>query len=184
MFDIRLQEKELARYIKEISSGNKSALEQFYAENGRWMLAFILSSVKTRESAEEVLQDVMMSIVTYGSNKPIDHAKGWLFKVMVNAAIKKLKEDRSVSTEVLSENEMLSYEEEGLMYIENSVDQIEALRCLNDLEQQCVIMHIFGQMKLTQVAKILDRPYHQIRHKYTYAVSKLRKFYKKGRGTV
>ena len=56
MFDIRLQEKELARYIKEISSGNKSALEQFYAENGRWMLAFILSIVKTRESAEEVLQ--------------------------------------------------------------------------------------------------------------------------------
>ncbi len=184
MPNVWLQEKELANYIKEISSGNESALRQFYEENGRWMLALILSIVQTRESGEEVLQDVMMSIVAYGSRRPISNAKGWLFKVIINASKKKAKEEHLMQTEVLAENEALSYEDEALERMENSVDQIEALQCLDSLEQQCVIMHVFGQFRLPQVAEILGMPYNRIRNKYTYAVSKLRKFYGERRESV
>lgn len=79
--------------------------------------------------------------------------------------------------------EILAQQNESLELAENSVDQIEALKCLDELEQQCVIMHIFGQMKLPQVAKLLDLPYNKVRNKYQYAIGKLKTYYQGRRAT-
>ena len=178
----QLSEETLSSYITEISSGNEASLKCFYEENGRWMLAFIMSIVSTRESAEEVLQDVMMNIVLYGSKKPITNSKGWLFKVMVNAAKKKAKKESQMKETELTE-EILAQQNESLELAENSADQIEALKFLDELEHQCVIMHIFGQMKLPQVAKLLDLPYNKVRNKYQYAIGKLKTYYQGRRAT-
>ena len=47
---------ELSNFIKEISSGNEIALVQFYHDYEKLILASIQSIVKSRESAEEVIQ--------------------------------------------------------------------------------------------------------------------------------
>lgn len=122
-----------------------------------------------------------MSIVAHKPDKPIANARGWLFKVIQNLSKKKAKEDHLNKTELLPQNEDMSSRENVSENIENSIDQIDAWKCLDSIEQQCVIMCIFGQLKLPEVAKILGMPYKKICNKYDYAVRKLRKYYKERR---
>lgn len=181
---LKIEEEELVYYINEISSGNEEALEKFYSTYGRSILALILSIVKSYESAEEVLQDVLMAIVTRNTDKPINNVRGWLFKVIENIAKKKAVEDRSKETEELSETEELTYEDDVLDKIENSVDQINALKHLSQLEQQCVIMRVFWHLKLPQVAAVMELSYTKVKSIYYYAIKKLRKYYEERSGTA
>ena len=100
---LKIEEKELAWYIREISSGHEKVLEQFYETYGRFLLVLILSFVKTKECAEEVLQDVLMAIVTHKPDQPIINAKAWLLRVIQNIAQKKRREDQPMPTEPLDE---------------------------------------------------------------------------------
>lgn len=174
---LKIQEDDLKRYITEISMGNEAALEQFYDEYGRLLLALIFSIVKNREAAEEALQDVLMAIVRHNTDKPIENARAWLFKVTENISKKKATEERSMQTESLSENENIIDENNMEIDLESSVDQIEAINILDEFEQQVLILCIFGEMKLPQVAELLDLPYNKVRSKYDYAIRKLKKFY-------
>ena len=176
-----IQANELDNYIKEISSGNEEALKEFYNNYGKYLYSFILSIVKSRESVEDVLQDVLTVIATHDPKIPILNSRAWLFKVIKNLSIKKLKEEQAIPTESLSDNTDLLSVDNAFEDIENSVDQIEALKCLDRIEQQCVIMCVFGQMKLPQVAEIMDMPYNKVCNKYDYAVRKLRKYYEERR---
>ena len=82
-----------------------------------------------------------------------------------------------METESLSDKETIQSGEDVQERIEDKVDQIEALKCLDQIEQQCVLMCVFGDMKLPQVAEVLGIPYDKVRNKYGYAVRKLRKYY-------
>ena len=108
---LKINEEELAGYIREISAGNEAALEQFYNDYGRMIMAFILSSVRSKESAEEVLQDVLLALVTHKPDKTIKNATAWLFKVIRNLSHKKAMEDIVRQTEKLSDKEEISSEE-------------------------------------------------------------------------
>lgn len=178
---LKINEEELARYIKDISSGDEASLRSFYDNYGRLILAFILSIVNSIESAEGALQDVLMAIVTHQTDNYIKNPKAWLFKVILNISKRKAKQDYSVQAEQLPEDENIVSEDNFSESIENTVDQIESLKCLDEIEQQCVIMCVFGQMKLPQVAEILGMPYKKVCNKYDYAVRKLRKYYEKRR---
>lgn len=174
-----MPEKDLANYIYQISSGNKDVLEEFYYKFAKSMYALIYSYVDSKESAEEVLQDVLMSIVTYGFTKRIKNPKAWLFQVIKNISVKKAAEDKKRQTELLSDNEDLVSECNVFSMLEDSIEQIEALECLNSTEQQCVLLCVFGGFKLTKVAEIMDIPYDKVRSIYYYSIRKLRQYYER-----
>ena len=174
---LKFQEEELSDYIKEISSGNEAVLRKFYDDYGQLILAMIRVYVKSKESGEEVLQDVLMAIVMHKSYIPITNAKAWLFKVIKNLSQKKAKEDWLMENEAVSENDEMISVDSISDHIDNSVDYIEALDALDEIEQQCVMLHIFYQMKLPQVAKTLGMPYKKVCNKYDYAIRKLKKYY-------
>ena len=177
LFD--LPEKKLSNYINEISSGDQAALEEFYSLYGRTIYAIICSYVRSRESAEEVLQDVLMSIVMYGANNPITKPKSWLFSVIRNASVKRAEEDKKRQNEYLSEDSDTIPDSIVLEMVEDSVDQIQALHCLDDTERKCVLLCAVGGLKLPAVAEALELPYDRVRNIYYYALKKLRKYYEK-----
>ena len=174
-----MPEKELADYICQISSGNKDVLEEFYNKYAKSMYTLIYSYVRSRESAEEVLQDVLMSIVTYGFTKRIKNPNAWLYKVIKNISVKKAAEDKKRQTESLSDNEDLISECNVFSMLEDSIEQIEVLECLNSTEQQCVLLCVFGGFKLPKVAEIMDIPYDRLRNIYYYSIRKLRQYYER-----
>lgn len=175
---LKLHEEELNRYIKEIASGNENATVEFYNKYGKSIYALVFPIVRSKESSEEVLQDVMMSIVRYGAKRPIKNVKAWLITVIINSAKKKAIEEQARTSHILpTECYDITSRMDMAERIENSVDQIEALKHLDKLELQCVVMCILWQMKLPEVAKLLNIPYKTARNKYYYAIKKIKKYY-------
>ena len=175
----KIPEKELADYIRKISSGDEEVLVEFYNNFAKSIYTVIFSYVDSKESAEEVLQDVLMSIVTYGFRKPIKNARAWLFKVIKNASVKKAMEDKKRQSESFSESEYTICDDYVFRMIEESIDQLEALKCLTPTEQNCVFLHVLGGIKLTKVAEILNIPYDRTRNIYYYSIRKLRQYYER-----
>ena len=177
LVSFKIQENELKKYMIDISKGNELALEQFYEKYGQLLLALIYSIVKNRESSEEALQDVLMAIVNRNADNPMENARGWLFKVTENISKKKVKEDKLMHSESLSDYEDTLIEYDMTSNIEETVDQIEALKILDEFEQEVLIMCVFGHMKLPYIAESLNMPYDKVRNKYDYAIRKLKRYY-------
>lgn len=175
----QIPEKELAHYIKEISSGREDVLEKFYKKYAKSMYTIIFSYVSSKESAEEVLQDVLMSIVRYGFNKPIKNARAWLFKVIRNASFKRLAEDKPLQDELPIKEDDIVSDDYVFGMLEDSIDQINSLKCLTPIEQKCVLLHAIGGVKLPKVAEITGISYDKTRNTYYYALRKLRQYYEK-----
>lgn len=175
----QIPEKELAHYIKEISSGREDVLEKFYKKYAKSMYTIIFSYVNSKESAEEVLQDVLMSIVRYGFNKPLKNARAWLFKVIRNASFKRLAEDKSLQDELPIKEDDIVSDDYVFGMLEDSIDQIDSLKCLTPIEQKCVLLHVIGGVKLPKVTEITGIPYDKVRNTYYYALRKLRQYYEK-----
>lgn len=175
----QIPEKELAHYIKEISSGREDVLEKFYKKYAKSMYTIIFSYVNSKESAEEVLQDVLMSIVRYGFNKPLKNARAWLFRVIRNASFKRLAEDKSLQDELPIKEDDIVSDDYVFGMLEDSIDQIDSLKCLTPIEQKCVLLHVIGGVKLPKVTEITGIPYDKVRNTYYYALRKLRQYYEK-----
>ena len=175
----QIPEKELAHYIKEISSGMEDVLEKFYKKYAKSMYTIIFSYVNSKESAEEVLQDVLMSIVRYGFNKPLKNARAWLFRVIRNASFKRLAEDKSLQDELPIKEDDIVSDDYVFGMLEDSIDQIDSLKCLTPIEQKCVLLHVIGGVKLPKVTEITGIPYDKVRNTYYYALRKLRQYYEK-----
>ena len=177
LISFKIQENELKKYMIDISKGNELALEQFYEKYGQLLLALIYSIVKNRESSEEALQDVLMAIVNRNADNPMENARGWLFKVTENISKKKVKEDKLMHSESLSDYEDTLIGYDMTSNVEENVDQIEAIKILDEFEQEILIMCVFGQMKLPYIAEFLNMPYDKVRSKYDYAIRKLKRYY-------
>lgn len=174
-----MPDKELADYICQISSGNNDVLEEFYNKYARSMYALIYSFVRSKESAEEVLQDVLMAIVRYGFAKRIKNPKAWLYTVIKNISVKRVAEDNKMQTESLSDNEDMIIDGDVFRMSEDSFEQMEVLDILDQTEQQCIRLCVFWGFKLPKVARIMDIPYDRLRNIYYYSIKKLRKYYER-----
>ena len=175
----KIPEKELANYIKEITSGSKEALEQFYSRYGRSVYTLIFAYVESKESAENVMHEVLMKIVRYGFNKPVKDTRQWLFDLIKNAAVKKAAEDKADKSGALRKNREDT--EDGFVFkmLEDVIDDIDSLKCLDPTEQKCVLLHIVGGIKLPLVAEIIGFPYEKTRNMYYYAVKKMGQYYER-----
>ncbi len=172
----RTPEKELKSYIKEISSGNESVLEQFYNKYARSIYTLIFSYVDSKESADAVLQDVLISIVRCEPDKPIQNARAWILRVIKNASVNRVLKDKVSQADSGSGSGEIK---DALVFkmVEDDIDRIDSLKCLSQIEQKCVLLCVIGGLKLPEVAGILNIPYDKVRNFYYYSLKKLRHYY-------
>lgn len=168
----------LEQCIIDAVNGSEEALKCLYQNYSSVMFKFALSIVKNYNLAEDVMQDVFVNLIQYGQNSKIRNPKSWLFTIVRNQSLKVLKNtDKIVS---LEDYHLDSAKDSVSDYINNSLENIEAFRCLDEMELQIITLCVYGEFTQLQVSKILGLSYMKVRAKYNYAVKKLRKFYING----
>lgn len=168
----------LEQCIIDAVNGSEEALKCLYQNYSSVMFKFALSIVKNYNLAEDVMQDVFVNLIQYGPNSKIRNPKSWLFTIVRNQSLKVLKNtDKIVS---LEDYHLDSAKDSVSDYINNSLENIEAFRCLDEMELQIITLCVYGEFTQLQVSKILGLSYMKVRAKYNYAVKKLRKFYING----
>jgi RNA polymerase sigma-70 factor (ECF subfamily) len=78
--------------IKGCIAGDRASQQKLYDLYARKMMGVCLWYAKSREEAEEILQDGFMRVFTYvGKFKGEGSFEGWIRRIMVNAALAKYK---------------------------------------------------------------------------------------------
>ena len=150
-------------YIKEILKGDSgmfSPLVQKYSH-----LAFSLSMklLNQREDAEEVAQDSFVkaynSLGSFHSNSTF---KTWLFRIVYNTSISKLRTRRNSEVKI----EDINISDAEIQATENTIDQLNikerqkylqaGLGRLNQEDQTLLKMYYFDDLSIDEVSLITD----------------------------
>src|ERR1700737_1439693 len=82
---------EQALFIR-ISEGDEIAFSTCYSEYGRMLMPFLVSRVGSRDSAEEIIQEVFLKVWLYRDRlAEVDNPRSWLFRVAANTGRNWLK---------------------------------------------------------------------------------------------
>src|SRR5882757_3301449 len=75
-----------------ISEGDEMAFTTCYSEYGRVLMPFLVRLVGSRDSAEEIIQEVFLKVWLYRDRlAEVDNPRSWLFRVAANTGRNWLK---------------------------------------------------------------------------------------------
>lgn len=162
--------KRFNRLIHEISLGDEKALEQFYNYYGRLIYVSAFSITKSEFLANEVVDDVLWKIWTNAKSiKKVKNDRGFVYTITVNCAKDKLRSEAGTA---------VTQQEAGDPFNE-FLDKDEFLydiSCLNEKEQEIVILRIIEDMPFKEIAKTIKTPLSSATSIYYRSLEKIKKY--------
>lgn len=158
----------------------KSRSEQvqaWYVQYGPALVAHLCSMLGERGSAEDVLQQVFLKLLKGNMEVPGNAAKPYLFRAVRNAALNLMQQNsRDVSFEASEERteaaEQWFEAPAELGYWSAKLEN--AIRGLPAEQSEIVVMRIWGEMTLEEIASVTNVSINTVASRYRYAISKLR----------
>ena len=131
---------------------------RLYAEFAPAMMAVCLRYTKNRYEAEEILQEGFIKVYTclhqYQFKGPLE---AWIKKIMVNCALQKLRNKKTLYQIVHSENLAEECVDEALAL--DNINAKELILLIQGLPHMCRIifnLFVFEGMKHREIAKLLN----------------------------
>ena len=160
-------------YIRQIASGDRSALAALYEESASAVFGFALSIVKNASDAEDVLQETFVRVWnSANSYEPMGKPMAWIFTISRNLSMSKLRERMRIA-EMPEDEQMYDAMYEPRLGIEQKVVLEAAMQKLCDDERQIVMLHAVSGLKHREIAKLLSMPLATVLSKYSRARKKL-----------
>jgi RNA polymerase sigma-70 factor, ECF subfamily len=126
-----------------------------------------------RDQAEDVVQDVFVSLMT--SHQSPQYAKAWLYKAVRNAAITVARSGgRRRSRERFVANRRPEMFEHKVADLIDAAAAEKALTGLPHAQREIVVLRIWGQMTLAEVAETVGLAISSVHDAYRTALSALR----------
>lgn len=163
----------LDKLMKKLSGGDESAFGQIYAQTRKTVYYIALSIVKERALAEDVMQNVYLSVLkNAGQYRAGTNASAWIARITRNEALKLQKSRVRVS--YVDERENLKV---------FGTQQTDDYRLLIDLaksilpEDEFVILMLItaAGYKRREISEMLDMPVPTVTWKFNKAIEKMRK---------
>lgn len=161
--------------IALIVDGNIDAFEQFYHTTYHKVYSFILSMVKCRHTAEDLMHDTYMRVfekaASYQNGTSV---KTWIMTVAKNITydyFRKCKNTVPFDENLLGYNHAHHYDS-----YENAMNHIEiekALAKLSSLDAQIAVLYAVCGYKHREIAQILSVPDGTVRRRYRGAIKQL-----------
>ncbi len=181
--EIRVQEINnhiLDKYIEEIKNGNQEALADLYHMTNKKVYGLILSILKNKHDAEDVLHDCYVSIYSSAqSYRSSGRPLSWILGIARNLSLLRLREQRravNISYDDFEE----SYDYHQDISIEEKLVIREFMKILSEEEREIVYLHTIAGFKFREIAHICELALPTVLSKYHRALKKLRKELEKG----
>lgn len=154
------EKKVLYEYLLE-----KSNQDKFYR------LAF--SYVRNQEAALDVVQDAVVNALKgYSNLREKTYLKTWFYRILVHCAVNYIRKDTKYClTEEIPEEE--ADWKQNTEMTEKKMDLYDAVEALPENLKTIVIMRFFEDMKLSEIASILQTPESTVKTRLRSALDKL-----------
>ena len=158
--------------------GSSEALERIYDKYESYLITVATALLNNTHGAEDVLQDFFVSFVKSADKIKIDgNLKGYLAVCVANLARNKLKR-RQLEPAALDDNDLIGSSDTrpDLLAIQKEETAIlnQAMSELPYEQREVIVLHLQGNMKFTQIAKLRSTSANTIRSRYRYGLDKLR----------
>lgn len=157
---------------------NKQDTGYIYAQYRDKVFGFVRSKVFRSEDVEDLVQEVFLKV--YANLDKYDEVKAslstWIYIITRNTVYDYLKEKRDHPVLELFENTVYSEEkmDESIWNNETLEELACALEKLPQIERDVIILIYYHGKPKTEVAKILDITYGQLRYLHDKALSRLK----------
>ncbi|WP_122640133.1 RNA polymerase sigma factor [Romboutsia sp. Marseille-P6047] len=153
---IKKKEKEVKKYIVD----NKESLYRF-----------AYTYVRNEDDALDIVHDaICKSLTNVDTLKDIDSIKPWIYKIVANTAIDYIRKN---SKYVIGSDD-LNLEESTEYDTYEDIDLQRALEVLPEKYKDVIVLRYFEDMKISDIAKILDEKESTIKTRLYKALSKLK----------
>jgi len=148
------------KLIEEFKQGDKSAFRQLVEKYQDSVINVSYQFLRNKEEAEEVAQDVFLKVyLSSGSYQPKSKFSTWLFRIVVNSCLNKLRDKKKFSSLQLEENFPApandqpdkSYEQEELKRMVRS-----AIDSLPENQRTVILLNQYEELSYQDMARILD----------------------------
>lgn len=136
----------------------KSSLEKQFSDyvikhkENHYRLAY--SYVHNADDALDIVQEsIYKAISSLDSLKKPDHIKTWFYRILVNTSIDLIRKQKKA---VIVDEEILSSYDSGVVDNYQDIDLQRALNSLPDNYRNAIVLRYFEDLKIEEVAKILN----------------------------
>lgn len=170
--------KELNALVKQLQKGNMSVFDAIYYETKSLVYYTILQILKDRSLAEDLMQDTYLKCIEKIHSFKATHSfKSWVVTIARNLALNEYNRRKRELRFDINDDEYIfgsvkSTSEQQLI-IEEMLDS------LKPEEQEIVVLHVVGDLKHREIAKLLNKPLGTITWIYNQAINKLKDNFRK-----
>lgn len=165
-----MSNEELTKKLIALRSGDRAAFEEIYNRLKTPMYTLILRIVRDKGSAEDILQEVFIKLYRSPPEPSIKNPRAYLFQMARNLAIDCVRKQPPFAG--LEDIENLVYLPAEDFSIKMDIDR--AMKALPLQECQIVSLHLNGELKFKEIAKMMGIPLGTVLWKYQKAVGRLR----------
>lgn len=142
------------KLIKESIKGNKESFGILIKNNKEYLYKMAFLYVKDEQDALEVIHEtVYRAFLNIGKLKKAKFFNTWITRILINVSIDFLK--KKGKSEILDESTPI-IKEKSEISTEEKLDLYNAIDLLNDNYKTVIIMMYFNDMKIKDIAKIME----------------------------
>lgn len=157
--------------IKELKVNDYRSFDEFYELTSKLVYYVIADIIKNSQTIEDLMQDTYLKFLKNINNiDPNHNPNAYLAQIAKNLAINEFnKRKRVIVDDTHFTNLQDPYKKE-----ETGID-LGIINYLDGIEKEVVTLKIIGNLKLREIAEMLDKPLGTIQWIYNTAIKKLRK---------
>lgn len=166
---------------QRMAAGDQEAFELLVTRYHGPLLSYVTSQLKDRSKAEDIVQETFIRLIRHlKRHGGMDQLRSWLYKVALNLC-RDYWRSASYRSEYTAAAELAddadpSPRAEELIERQETVRQLaESLAWLPEVQQEVVRMRFFHELKLHEIAELLELPLSSVKSHLYGALRKLKR---------
>lgn len=168
-----MAKNDINELVKQLQNGNIEVFDDIYYQTKNIIYYSIFIILKDHQLSEDIMQDTYLKalnkIHTY---KRKAHFKSWIVTIAKNLAINEYNRRKKEMLIDLNEKEYILGNTAST--VENEILIKQIFKVLSDIEKEVVLLHVVGDLKHREIAKLLNKPLGTITWMYNQAIKKLK----------
>ena len=150
----------------------EQGIEEYILKNKEMHYRLAYSYVKNADDALDILQEsIYKAFSSIESLKDSSYIKTWFYKIIVNTSLDFLRKRKRL---IVVNEEFLATYDSGSFDNYKDIDLKKALEDLPDYQRSIIILRYFEDLKIKEIAEILDENINTIKANLYKALEKLR----------
>ncbi len=158
-----------------LASNDSSALELIWNLYSSDLLGYLMSMLRSRQDAEDVLQELFMTIARHhDSVAEARLLKPYLFRMARNAAVNRIKHDAAVRNHLDEASAWLVLSGEPESQDDRGRQLVSALAALPEEQRTVVVLKHYREKTFREIGDLLGISENTAGSRYRYGIGKLR----------